>query len=67
MKEGARERGCGDRREHLRGVNLGWLVQDAEVATRKTPLQVLGLSINGAGVWASEWLKRSDFVGRELH
>lgn len=65
--KGARERGCRDRLEHLREVNLGWLVQDAQVAARKTPLQVLGLSINGAGVWVSEWLKRSDFVGRDLH
>lgn len=43
MKEGAGERGCGKRLEHLLGVNLGWLVQDVEVVARKTPLQVLGL------------------------
>lgn len=28
------------------GLNLGWLVQDAEVVARKTPLQVLELLIN---------------------
>lgn len=70
MKEGAGERGCGKRLEHLPGVNLGWLVQDAEVAAKKTPLHIswaLNKWLFGAGVWASEWLKRSDFVERELH
>lgn len=28
------------------GLNLGWLVQDAEVVARKTPLQVLELLVN---------------------
>lgn len=30
------------------GFNLGWLLQDAEAAARKTPLQVLELLINGS-------------------
>lgn len=54
MKEGAGERGCGKRLEHLLGVNLGWLVQDAEVVARKTPLQLLGLLMTlWFWVWAS--------------
>lgn len=59
MKEGVGERGCGKRLEHLLGVNLGWLIQDAEVVARKTPLQVLGLLINdslvlGLGIRVAE-------------
>lgn len=60
MKEGAGERGLGKRLEHLWGFNLGWLVQDAEAAARKTPLQVLEPLIRifkwifGAGAWAFE-------------
>lgn len=48
MKEGAGERGCGETLEHLWGFHLVCLVQDAEAAARKTPLQVLELLINGS-------------------
>lgn len=48
MKEGPGSVDAGKDWSISGGFNLGWLLQDAEAAARKTPLQVLELLINGS-------------------